>query len=104
MCTQRYDLCLTSQGSYHPILSSDVDSTILYGSPLQIIADSPILPELVHIILDSPQSALSGAAMGVLAVLALFPDGRQAVSQSGAAAPLVRCESLRSQKCVAKCH
>ena len=67
----------------------------------QIIADSPLLPELVHIIKDAPESGLAGAAMGVLAVLALMPDGRQAVSNSGAAAPLVRQVFFLSDKIIA---
>jgi hypothetical protein len=56
----------------------------------KMISDSPLLPELVHIILDGPESPLAGASMSVLSVLALVPEGRQIVCLAGASSPLVR--------------
>ena len=55
-----------------------------------LVAASALLPELVHIILDAPESPLAGAAMSALAVVSLYPDGRQAVCMAGAAPPLIR--------------
>lgn len=56
----------------------------------KLIADSPLLPELVHIIFDGPESPLAGASMSALSALALMPEGRQAVCMSGASSPLIR--------------
>ncbi|KAJ9508624.1 hypothetical protein QJQ45_027906 [Haematococcus lacustris] len=66
--------------------------------PLDII-NSPILPELIHIVEEGPGTPLASAAMGAMATMALVPEGRQRIVMLGGAEPLIklisRCDTAR---------
>ncbi|GAX80535.1 hypothetical protein CEUSTIGMA_g7973.t1 [Chlamydomonas eustigma] len=54
------------------------------------IAESPILSELINIVVEGPMTPLAGAAMSALAAMAMSPDGRQFVCTAGGTAPIIK--------------
>ncbi|KAL6748166.1 hypothetical protein V8C86DRAFT_2885561 [Haematococcus lacustris] len=66
--------------------------------PIDII-NSPILPELIHIVEEGPGTPLASAAMGAMATMALVPESRQRIVMLGGAEPLIklisRCDTAR---------
>ncbi|GFR40972.1 hypothetical protein Agub_g1637 [Astrephomene gubernaculifera] len=54
------------------------------------VANSAIMEELVGCLKEGPATALAGAVMQALSIMALNPEGRQRVCLAGAAGPLIR--------------
>eukprot|EP00798_Chlamydomonas_sp_ICE-L_P017961 gene17961-24366_t len=55
------------------------------------IAYSSILPELVNIVSENPDTPLAAGAISALCTIAMTPDGRQRICVMGGAPPVIKC-------------